>query len=186
MDFKNQKGMILAAFIFSGLLITGYAMMQGNGSKGPIYSTGEPIPVPTEVLQSQELENRLREILAQTPENPTLMARLGDIYFERGEYFQAVQEYEKVLKLAPEDIDTYNDLGLSYHFTSRPEDAVNSFRKGIEKDPSFQRIWLSLGYVQASNGNMEDARQALEKAIEIDPASGVGLEAQRILGTIRQ
>ncbi len=186
MDLKSQKGMILAALIFSGLLITGYAIMRDNGPEGPIYSTGEPIPVPSEVLQSQERESRLRELLAQTPESPTLLAELGDMYFERAEYFQAVQEYEKVLKLAPGDIDTYNDLGLSYYYIGRPEDAIRSLNKGIEKDPSFQRIWLSLGFIQASNRNMEEARKALEKAIDIDPATGVGMEAQRILGSIRQ
>ena len=178
--------MTIAAIIFSGLLIIGYAMMQGNGPKGPTYSTEDPIPVPTGVLQSQYQENRLRELLAQNPDNPTLLAKLGDMYFERAEYFQAVQEYEKVLKLAPEDIDTYNDLGLSYFYIGRPEDAIRSLNKGIEKDPSFQRIWLSLGFVQASNRNMEEAREALEKAIDIDPASGVGLEAQRMLGSFRQ
>ncbi len=194
MDFKSQKGMIIIAFIISGLLITVYAMFQGNGSEGPIYGPGassgygssEPIPMPPDVLQNQEMESRVQGLLVQTPESPTLLAELGDLYFERAEFFQAAQEYEKVIKLAPDDIDSYNDLGLSYFYIGRSEDAIGSFNKGIEKDPSFQRIWLSLGFVQASNGNMDEARKALGKAIEIDPASGVGIEAQRILGSIVQ
>ncbi len=203
--------MIIAAFIFSGLLITGYAMLQGKGSDGPIYGSGynpaessgyggsgdsygyvsgygskESIPIPSGVLQSKDLENSVQGLLAQNPEDPTLLAELGDIYFERGEFFQAVQEYEKVIKQLPGDTDTYNDLGLAYFYTGRPEDAVSSFKTGIEKDPSFQRIWLSLGFVQASNKNMEEARKALKKAIEINPATGVGMEAQRILAAISQ
>lgn len=186
MDLKNQKGMIIAAFIISGLLITGYAMFRGSGPDTPIYGSNAPIPIPVETLQNQEKEGRIRGLLAQEPDNPQLLAELGDVYFERQDFIQAAIEYEKTIALEPKDADTYNDLGLAYFYVGRSEDALKSFNKGIEADPDFQRIWLSLGFVQASNLNMEEAQKALKKAVEIDPTSGVGLEAQRMLGSIRQ
>jgi len=178
--------MIITAFIISGLLVTGYAMFRGNPSDTPIYDKEVAIPIPVNVLQNQEKESRLRKLVAQEPENPEILAQLGDIYFERGEFFKAVQEYEIVIKLAPEDVDTYNDLGLAYHYTGRPEEAMLSFKTGIENDPTYQRIWLSMGFVQASNGNMDEARNALNKSVEIAPASEIGVEAQRILNSLPQ
>ncbi|KKL49433.1 hypothetical protein LCGC14_2315570 [marine sediment metagenome] len=189
MDLKDQKGMILAAFIISGLLITGYAMFRSGASDTPIYGSGgygEPIPMPVNIQQSHEDERRVQELLVQDPGNPLLLAKLGDIFYERGDFNKAVLEYKKVLQLAPDDVDTYNDLGLAYHFTGRPEEALSSFQKGIEVDPSFQRIWLSLGFVQASNKNLTAAQEALKKAIEIAPASSMGLESKRILDSISQ
>jgi tetratricopeptide (TPR) repeat protein len=174
--------MIIIAFVISGLLVSGYVFFRNSGSSNaPIYDSREPIPIPADILQSQGRENSIRELLAQDPDNPLLLARLGDLFFERGDFGQAIVKYEKVIKISPEDVDTINDLGLSYHFVSRPEDALNSLRKGTEIDPSFQRVWLSLGFVHASNRNYTDARVALIKAIELDPTSGVGMEAQRIL-----
>ena len=191
MDLKSQKGMILAAFIISGLLITGYAMFRSSAPDTPIYGSGgygsgESNPIPSNILQSQERERSVQELLAQDPGNPLLIAELGDIFFERNDFNKAVLEYERVLQLAPEDVDTYNDLGLAYHFTGRPEDALSTFQKGIEVDPSFQRIWLSLGFVHAFNKNLTEAHEALIKAIAIDPTSDIGLESQNILDQISQ
>ena len=182
MNFNDQKSLIIIAFVISGLLISGYAFFRSGGnSNPPIYDSREPIPVPADILQNQGRENGVRELLDQNPDNPLLLAELGDILFERGDFGRAAIEYERVIKLSPEDVDTLNDLGLSYHFISRPEDAVNTLRKGIEIDPDFQRIWLSMGFVQASNRNYDEARQALSKAIELAPDSDIGVEAQRIL-----
>lgn len=191
MDLKDQKGMILAAFIISGLLITGYAMFRGGAPDTPIYGSGgygsgESNPMPANILQSHEDERRVQELLVQDPVNPLLLAKLGDIFYERGDFNKAVLEYVRVLQLAPDDVDTYNDLGLAYHFTGRPEEALSTFQKGIEVDPSFQRIWLSLGFVQASNRNLTEAHEALKKAIEIAPTSSMGLESKRILDQISQ
>ncbi|MBI5676581.1 MAG: tetratricopeptide repeat protein [Nitrospirae bacterium] len=116
--------------------------------------------------------------------NPEELARLGDKYFENNRYPEAIEAYEKTLKLNPKDADTYNDLGLAFHYTAKPEKAVETLRKGTEVDPSFQRVWLSLGFVLAATGKGEEAKPALNKTVALDPNSTQGVEAKRLLGLI--
>lgn len=116
------------------------------------------------------------------PDDPVRLAAIGDTYFEKQNYQQAVIVYEKLLSLDPSDVDTHNDLGLAYLYTGRKEKAVATLKKGIELDPSYQRIWLTTGFTYLTLKNEEEARKALKKAVELDPGSTIGKEAERMLG----
>ncbi len=116
--------------------------------------------------------------------DPKALALFGDRYFESGRYAEAVDVYKKVLALDPEDIDTYNDMGLAYQYLNQPDKAIETLKKGAALMPSYQRIWISLGFVQASAGNNSEARTALSKAVELGPDTPVGKESQRMLNQL--
>lgn len=121
----------------------------------------------------------------ESTNDPEQLAHLGDKYFESNRYGEAIEAYEKSLKLNPKDADVYNDLGLALHYTARSEKAIEILRKGTEVNPSLQRVWLSLGFVLAATGKGEEAKPALNKAISLDPNSTQGVEAKRLLGLIK-
>ena len=117
--------------------------------------------------------------------DPEKLAQLGDKHFESSRFAEAIEAYEKALKLNPKDADTFNDLGLELHYTARSEKAVEILRKGTEANPSFQRLWLSLGFVLTATGKGEEAKAALNKAVDLDPNSTQGQEAKRLLGLVK-
>ncbi|NOZ69090.1 MAG: tetratricopeptide repeat protein, partial [Deferribacteres bacterium] len=106
-------------------------------------------------------------------------------YFQENRFIEAIEMFERVIKLDPDNVDAYNDLGLAYHYTGRSDIAVDRLRMGAVVGPSYQRIWLSLGFVLLSKGKTEDARLALQKAVELDPDSGAGREAKSMLEGLR-
>ncbi len=122
--------------------------------------------------------------LQNLPEDPAALAKMGDEYFEKNMFGPAIEIYEKALKLNPNDIDTYNDLGLAYHYTGQSATAIERLRKGTEVMPSYQRIWLSLGYILLSSDRKDEARPVLKKAMELAPESTVGVEAKRMLDSM--
>jgi len=117
--------------------------------------------------------------------DPQALSILADRYFESRNYGQAVELYKKVIELNPQDIDSYNDLGLAYHYTNRSALALDILKKGTTLDPSFQRIWLSYGFVLMSTGHSDEAKTAFDKVIELNPVNDVGQEAQRMLGRLQ-
>jgi Flp pilus assembly protein TadD len=139
---------------------------------GPIIDTAPQKIVPLEQL---EVDTK----------DPASLAALGDRYFESKNFQQAIALYEKVLELDPNDIDTYNDLGLAQHYLGKSDIAAETLVKGTQVMPSYQRIWLSLGFVLAASGRNAEARPALKKAVELSPDTTVGKEAERILGLLK-
>jgi Flp pilus assembly protein TadD len=138
-------------------------------------------PIPESLMQFSSKERQLLALISKDPENADLLTRLGDLYFENKRFEQAIEEYNKVLKINPADVDTYNDLGLALHYTGSSDTAIETLRKGTEVTPSYQRIWLSLGFVLSQAGKNDEARDALKKTIDLGANSEVGLEAKRIL-----
>lgn len=110
---------------------------------------------------------------------------MGDRYFESRNYAQAAEVYKKVIELNPQAVDSYNDLGLAYHYTNRSALALDILKKGTTISPSYQRIWLSYGFVLLTTGRTDEAKTALNKVIELNPVNDVGQEAQRMLSKLQ-
>ncbi|MES9968945.1 MAG: tetratricopeptide repeat protein [Candidatus Thiodiazotropha sp.] len=117
-------------------------------------------------------------------EDPALIARLADDYFMKKDYPQAIELYERALKINPDDVETYNDLGLSLFYIGQSQRAVEILQSGVSKQPDFQRIQLTLGFVQAQAGDKVAAATAFQKAIELGPENTVGREAKRMLSEL--
>jgi tetratricopeptide (TPR) repeat protein len=145
---------------------------ESTMTPGPIIDTG-----------SGKSGGFIKEI--ESINDPEQLAHLGDKYFENNRYAEAIEAYEKALKLNPKDADTYNDLGLALHYTARSEKAVEILKKGTEVNPSFQRVWLSLGFVLTATGKDKEAQVALNKTVDLDPNSTQGQEAKRLLVFIK-
>jgi Flp pilus assembly protein TadD len=86
--------------------------------------------------------------------------------------------------MAPDDTDTYNDLGLALYYSGDSAEALRVLKEGAEKDPGFQRIWLTLGFVQMHTDERGEARFALQQAIKLGGDNEVGAEASRILESL--
>lgn len=119
-------------------------------------------------------------------DDPAALADLADSLFEQGRYAQAIDVYEKLRQRMPDDLDTYNDLGLALHYTGQNPRAIEILREGTRKGPEFQRIWLTLGYVQANSGQTEAGVASLTRAAELGEDTTVGQEARRMLEKLRQ
>lgn len=125
----------------------------------------------------------LRMLKREFGGTPTALSasQRGDILFEEGRYKEAIEEYKKALKENPKDVDSWNDLGLSYYYSGEKSLALEALREGVKVDPGYQRIWLSLGFVAHGAGRLNEARMAWKKAYEMGPETQVGLEAARFL-----
>ncbi len=120
--------------------------------------------------------------LTENPDDPKLLAHIGDIYFEMRNYKKAIDYYSRVIELNPDDVDSYNDLGLSNHYIGNSAKGLEIVEAGIKKNPYHQRIWLTKGFILAYGmGDLKAAREAWEKAKALDPESQVGKAAADFL-----
>lgn len=117
-------------------------------------------------------------------QDPKLLAQLGDERFGQRRYQEAIDIYRRVLEMTPDDVDTYNDLGLALHYSGDSTQALGVLKKGVEKNPRFQRIWLTLGFVQMHTVERPEAEFALQEAVKLGADNQIGQEAKRLLGHV--
>jgi tetratricopeptide (TPR) repeat protein len=116
-----------------------------------------------------------------TSEDPAEISRQADEYFTKKQYDKAAELYERLLVLGPNNVETYNNLGITLHYLGRSSEALSRLNEGVAVDPTHQRIWLTLGFVYSRVGNTENARTALTTAAKIDADNEIGKSAVKML-----
>lgn len=147
----------------------------------PVAPRPMPAPMASGLTSTMGISPTVEDL---TQDDPVLIGRLADNYFAEKNYPQAIELYERALKINPEDSETYNDLGLALFYTGQAEQAIDILLAGIQKKPEFQRIRLSLGFVLSQTGDKQGATDAFNKAIELGADNIVGQEAKRMLGEL--
>jgi len=118
---------------------------------------------------------------AMKSEDLAVLARQADEFFAKEQYQQAADVYQQLLATGQNDVDTYNNLGITLHYLGRSTEALDVLNKGVAVDSNYQRIWLTLGFVNKQLGDNEQARMALTTAVQLDAANDVGKSAAKML-----
>lgn len=116
-----------------------------------------------------------------TIEDPAEISLQANEYFTKKQYDKAVELYERLLVLGPNNVNTYNNLGITLHYLGRSTEAIRRLNEGVAVDPTHQRIWLTLGFVNSQVGNTENARTALTTAAKMDADNEIGKSAVKML-----
>lgn len=93
----------------------------------------------------------------------------GNIYFERGEYGQAIAEYTRLLERRPEQVESYYRRGLAHYHQDKLDLAQADLKQAVDLDTHFAGAYYGLGLVAARQSDYQSAVQAYNRAIERDP-----------------
>ena len=117
-------------------------------------------------------------------DDPVEISRQANEHFTSKQYDKAADLYERLLVFNPNNVDTYNNLGITLHYLGRSTEAIRRLNEGVAVDPTHQRIWLTLGFVNSQLGDTEQARTALNTASKMDPDNEIGKSAIKMLADL--
>jgi len=106
--------------------------------------------------------------------NPNLrgaQARLGEIYRQRSQYEKALPHDQAVARLDPYNFLSFYNLGLTYHWLNRLQDASVEYLRAIELKPTDVKSNMNLGLVYLALGRYDESLEYLTKATQLDPNS---------------
>ena len=88
-----------------------------------------------------------------------------------GKLTQAEQEWDAVVKIAPEDPDNWLGLASLYRRENRLEEAERAIRRARELDPKRADILSEQGRVLRAQGDTREARNEFQRALQLDSGS---------------
>ncbi len=112
----------------------------------------------------------LLDDLATDPSNVEKTTRVGDFYFDKHVYDQAIKYYEASIKLNPSNPSVLTDLGTAYFYNGDPNTAVKKFDQALKVNPTFPNALFNLGIVRWQG--LKDPTGAIEvwqKLLETNP-----------------
>src|SRR5262245_34343189 len=120
----------------------------------------------------------LTEVVRLFPNDERAQTQLGNLYFGRQEYQNAVDRFVKATAINPSFSQPYNQLGYAYRFLEKYSEAETAFKKYAELIPNDPNPHDSYAELLMKMGRFDESIEAYEKALSIDPnfvASYVGI-----------
>lgn len=141
-------------------------------------ATGQPQPPPLDETRVQTLQAAIQK----DPRNAGNYAQLGNVYFDAKQWPNAIEAYERSLKINPNDPDVSTDLGVSYYSMNRPDEALAQFERSLKISPNHVKTLFNKGIVLAfGKENLPAAAEEWKKVVTLAPDSPEGQAARQAL-----
>jgi len=120
----------------------------------------------------------LSDLVALFPNDERAHNQLGQLYFGRQEYTNAIGQYVKATSINPSFSPPYNQMGYAHRFLEEFDDSERAFKKYVELIPNDPNPYDSYAELLMKRGRFDESIKMYEKALSIDPnfvASYVGI-----------
>jgi len=94
---------------------------------------------------------------------------LGITYDRLERYQEAIEEFQKALKLDPDYLEVWNNLAVTFYNMGKLEDALKLLQKAIKLYPDSAEAHNNLGNLYAHAGKLDEAIKEFKEAIKINP-----------------
>ncbi|CAN0412404.1 unnamed protein product [Lampetra planeri] len=104
-----------------------------------------------------------------------VMTNRGLLYFDKGDYQNAQQDFYAASKIGPPDPKLLQALGICYHRLGRVKEAVAAFGEATKADPFYVSAYVGRGNALMNYGHASGTRAAQRdylRALRLDPLSG--------------
>lgn len=96
--------------------------------------------------------------------------KLGRMYIENELLDEAIEEFNKAVRLRPGLPDVYLRLGMALRDKGRVAEAMESFESAIKANPHYAPAYVQLGISHYTEGRYGEARAHWQRALELSPA----------------
>lgn len=178
---KKSAVMPLAVVgILVGIVMSVYYLGDSGGTPAasgmPPAAAATATPPPLDQARVTELEAKL----ATDARDIETLRGLAQEYFKAEQFDRAAEYHQKLLAIAPEDMDARLTLGVALFNTGNIPGAEEQWQRAAEIDPASPHPHYNLGFLNLSKNPPDMAKVESEwrKVIELAPDSELAATAQ--------
>jgi cytochrome c-type biogenesis protein CcmH/NrfG len=199
-SYSTTQAYLLAAFCLILGVALGY-LFRGSASPTATVSAAsstessstrsEPQqPQITPEQQKAMVDQAVAPLLAALKENPEdfdTIVKAANLYYDGQQYLDAVNFYERALKIQPKNADVITDLGTSLWYTGNADKAISEFQTALKYQPGRASTLFNLGIVRWQ-GKMDPkgAVQAWKELLSKNPNFPEKQRLQQLIARAQQ
>ena len=108
--------------------------------------------------------------IAPQDEKESYLLKVAEAYMEAECFNEAEELFVKVLKDNPNQVETYNRLGIALRRQGKLADAERFYSMALKSHPHNAAIHYNLGVLQLNRQEKEKARHSFKEALRLDPS----------------
>lgn len=89
----------------------------------------------------------------------------GIAKYKNGDYYLAITDWKKALRLVPDDAEVHNFVGIAYNRMNALDSAIAYFRTATELNPDYYQAFNNLGYAYYNKKNYAEAESCFMSSI---------------------
>jgi len=129
----------------------------------------------------------LVEKLKADPNNPELLASIGNIYYDTQQYPAAIDFYQRSLKAQPSNAGVRTDMATAYWYSGNAEGAIVEFDKALRYEPNSANALFNLGIVKwQGKMDVQGAVAAWQKLLDTNPNYEGKEKVQQLIAQARK
>jgi cytochrome c-type biogenesis protein CcmH/NrfG len=134
-------------------------------------SSATSMPTPEQLKHMADVQAApLLEKLKSDPNNPSLLADIGNLYYDTQLYPAAVDYYQRALALQPSNTAVRTDLGTADWYMGNADSAIAEFEKALSYEPNKANTLFNLGIVKwQGKMDVNGAVNAWQKLLDTNP-----------------
>ncbi len=145
---------------------TGPAITASQASND---AAAQPSPEQLKRMAEKQAEPLLAR-LKTDPENPDLLAKVGNIYYDTQQFPTAIEYYQRSLKAKPSDTSVRTDMATAYWYAGNPDVAITEFKHVLADEPNKPNTLFNLGVVQwQGKMDVQGALATWQKLLDTNP-----------------
>jgi cytochrome c-type biogenesis protein CcmH/NrfG len=143
---------------------------EGPASGASAGASGQALPPGHPPIADPATIQMIEQQASQNPNDPAPALQLANLFFDQGQYDQAVPWYQKALQLDPKNVSARTDLGTCFFNLGKPDEALREFRQSLEIDPRHEPTLFNVVVVNLEGKHdLRAAREAWEKLHRLNP-----------------
>jgi tetratricopeptide (TPR) repeat protein len=87
-----------------------------------------------------------------------------------GAYDEAIQSFDRAIKIWPDFAEAYLNRGVAEHVTGRTAPALADLEKAVELDPNQPRAYNERGQIYIEGADIQRAIQEFDRSIQVKPS----------------
>jgi choline-sulfatase len=130
---------------------------------------------------SDEAIKSLLEVTRQDPKVIDAWFMLGNEYYRKRQFTQAIDSYKEALKLKSDYDLVVINLANAYRQLGKDDEALVGYRRFMELDPRNAQIRYEAAQILLEEGKLGEARTQLEEALKLQPSMAAARNALGII-----
>jgi len=111
-----------------------------------------------------------KSVVRTDPESAFGHYMLGQLFFERGDLFNAMKEWKKTVEIKPNDPASLTQLGNVYQVSNDPLKARELYARAIQANPNHYEAQYNMALVSEKLGETADALEHYEVFLKLVPS----------------
>ncbi len=110
-------------------------------------ATGQPTPEQLKLMADKQAAPLLEKLKAD-PNNPDLLASIGNFYYDAQQFPIAIDYYGRALKAKPSDAAIRTDMATADWYMGNADAAIAEFNRALTYEPNKANTLFNLGLVK--------------------------------------